>query len=107
MKTAGKNSNVVTLRCGAFLNECEADLKASKPWSEEKTHIMFLLAQYINHTALSVQNKMRALSLIAEHSDIAAALAKAGYSRTITVSQLEHANLTEYEKNLISWKTSR
>lgn len=107
MTTAVKKSNVVTLRCGVFLNECEADLKAAKPWSEEKTHTMFLLAQYINNPALAVHHKMRALSLIAEHSDMAAALAKAGYLRTITVSQIEHANLTDDDKNLISWKTSR
>lgn len=107
MKSAEKKSNVVTLRCGAFLNECEADLKAAKPWSEEKTHIMFLLAQYINNTALAVHHKMRALSLIAEYSDMAAALAKAGFPRTIFVSQHEHANLTDDDKNLISWKTSR
>lgn len=107
MKTAENESNVVHLRCGAFLNECEADLKKAEPWSEEKTHIMYLLAQYIRNPALASHNRMRALAMIAEYSDMAAALSEAGYPRKITVTQHEHSQLNDDDKNLISWKTSR
>jgi len=107
MKTAETNSNVVKLRCAKFLNECEADLKTAEPWSEEKTHIMYLLAQYIRNPALAVNTRMKALSLIAEHSDMAQALAEAGFPRTITVSQLERESLDEAGKNSVRWETSR
>lgn len=107
MKTAENESNVVALRCGAFLNECEADLSQAEPWSEEKTHIMYLLAQYIRNPALAVHHKMRALAMIAEYSDMAAALAEAGYPRTITVKQHEHDSLNNHDKNAIKWETSR
>jgi hypothetical protein len=105
MNTAGKKSNVVTLRNGAFLNECESDLKAAKPWSEEKTHTMFLLSQYIKNPAMSVSHRMRALDMIAEYSDMAQALAEAGYSRTITVSKIERQNLEDVGANKINWTT--
>lgn len=107
MKTAENESNVVILRCGIFLNECEADLQTVEPWSEEKTHIMFLLAQYIRNASVAMKEKMRALEMIAEHSDMAVALAEAGYKRTITVSQLEHDSLAETGKNKIHWATCR
>lgn len=105
MKTAENESNVVHLRFGAFLNECEFDLNQAEPWSEEKTHVMYLLAQYIRNPTFSVSHKMRALAMIAEYSDMAAALAEAGYQRTITVSQLEHDSLAEAGKNKIRWET--
>ena len=105
MTTAGNEPNVVTLRVGKFLNECEADLKQVEPWSEEKTHIMYLLSVYIRSPALGMREKMRALAMIAEHSDMAAALAQAGYQRTITVSQLEHDSLAEEGKNNVRWET--
>ena len=104
MRTAENQSNVVALRCGAFLNECEADLKQAEPWSEEKTHIMYLLSQYINHPVLAVHHKMRALAMIVEYSDMAGVLAEAGYQRTITVSQLEHDILADRDKNAIKWE---
>ena len=107
MKTAENKSNVVTLRCGAFLNECEADLKQAEPWSEEKTHIMYLLAQYIRNPALSVSHKMRALAMITEYSDVAKALCEAGHPRTITVTQYEHDALNDHEKNSVKWITTR
>ena len=106
MKTAENESNVVHLRCGVFLNECEADLKQAEPWSEEKTHIMYLLAQYIKNPVLVVHHKMRALAMIAEYSDMAAVFAEAGYPRTITVNQLEHDSLNGHSKNAIKWETS-
>ena len=105
MKTA-EQTNIVTLRCGAFLSECEADLQTVEPWSEEKTHIMYLLAQYIRNPALGMREKMRAMSMIAEYSDMALALAEAGYKRTITVTQFERENLGETGKNKVHWATS-
>lgn len=105
MTTAGKKSNVITFRCGAFLNECESDLKASKPWSEEKTHTMFLLSQYIKNPVLSVSHRMRALDMIAKYSDMALALAEAGYERTITVSPVERETLEDVGANKINWTT--
>jgi len=107
MKTAENESNVVYLRCGAFLNECETDLKQAKPWSEEKTHVMYLLAQYIRNPALAVNHKTRALAMIAEYSDLAKALCEAGYETTITVNQLEHDILNNHDKNLVKWETTR
>ena len=107
MKTAENKSNVVYLRCGAFLNELECDLKVAEPWSEEKTHVMYLLAQYIRNPAMAVHYRMRALAMIAEYSDMAVALAEAGYQRTITVDQLEHDSLNNHDKNAIKWKTRR
>lgn len=105
MKTAENESNVVHLRCGAFLNECETDLKQAEPWSEEKTHIMYLLAQYIRNPALASHHRMRALAMIAKYSDMAKALAEAGYSRTITVSQVERETLKDVGDNKINWTT--
>jgi hypothetical protein len=48
---------------------------------------------------------MRALDMIAEYSDMALALAEAGYSRTITVSKIERQNLEDVGANKINWTT--
>ena len=106
MSNAVAKSNVVSLRTGAFLKELEAELKVAKPWSEEKTHIMYLLAQYLRHSGFAAKRKMEALSLILEYSDLSHALSEAGYQRTVTVSAVEHEMIAHNNgKNKITWAT--
>ncbi len=105
MSNAVAKSNVVSLRTGQFLKELEAELKVAKPWSEEKTHIMYLLAQYLRHSGLATKRKMQAMSLIAEYSDLSIALSEAGYQRTVTVSAVEHEMIAHNGKNKITWAT--
>ena len=103
MSSADTTSNVVSLRTGAFLKELEAELKVAEPWSEEKSHIMYLLTQYLRNPRLAAKQKMEAMSLIVEYSDLASALSEAGYRSTVTVSAIEHEMIAHISKNKIRW----
>lgn len=59
-------------RSGDFrsdLNDLEDWLKSAQPWSDEKNHYLFLLAQIVKNEGIPLEVRRQACTMLAEYSD--------------------------------------